>query len=100
MKRELDISPMMVTKAYDKEQEREIRISYIIIENGPRLMNMDKEYTDVFNKLIEEIPSIRTASFYNSSYTHYKITMTGVNDKHIHRIKEIIMEESNKKERR
>jgi len=97
MKRELDISPMIITKAYDVEQKKDIRISYIIVESGPRLMNMDKEYTDVFKKLIEEIPSIRTASFYNSSYTHYKITMTGANDRYIHRIKEIIIEESEKR---
>jgi len=98
MKRELEIGPMTISKMYDEKLGRDIRISYIVIENGPQLMNEDKEYTDVFNRMINVVPSIKIASFYNSSYTNYKITITGMNEKDILKIREIIEKDVERKE--
>jgi len=98
MKRELDIGPMTISKLYDEKLGRDVRISYIVVENGPRLMDEDKEYTDVFNEMIEAAPSIKTASFYDSSYTNYKITIVGMNEKDILKIREIIEKTTQKEE--
>lgn len=96
MKKTINISPMITTKMFDEELEKNITISYIIVDNGPCLMTKGKKYTNIFNKLIEASPLIKTAIFYNKTYTNYKITILGQNSNTINKIKETLLKEYGK----
>jgi len=76
--RSIDFSPMIVIK-----EEDGTRNSAIVVDNGPQLMEDTgggKEYTRLFSELIEEFPSVLTATFYNKNYTSYRIKIEGERD--------------------
>jgi len=72
MKRDIDFSPAIIVK----ERDGTINTA-IVVDNGPALMHDAKEYTDVFNLLIELFPSILTATFYGKNHTCYRLKVEG-----------------------
>lgn len=87
MDKTIKFSPITVIKGKDGTIT-----TAIIVDNGPRLMNAAKEYTEIFNQLIEHFPTVLTATFYNKSYTSYKIKIEGEDDRSIIGIKKFLID--------
>ena len=87
MKRAIEFSPTIVTKEKDGTVS-----TAVVVDNGPCLMYDNKEYTNTFNELIERFPAVLTATFYNKSYTSYKIKVDGDDDRSITGIKKFLVD--------
>ncbi len=74
MNREIDFGPTIYLKEDDTMN------SALVVDNGPRLMKKDKVYTEIFDELIENFPSVLTVTFYNKTYTSYRIKFEGARD--------------------
>lgn len=72
MRRDIDFSPTIVIK----EKDGTINTA-VVVDNGPVLMYNEKEYSKVFNELIELFPSILTATFYGKDHTSYRLKVEG-----------------------
>jgi len=79
-------------------KEKDALNSALVVDNGPELMDEDKVYTDVFNDLIKEFPEILSATFYNKTFTSYKIKIAGVRPKTILGIKNFLIDLETKEE--
>lgn len=66
--------------------------SCLLVEDGPPLMKNNKTYTKIFKKMIKVFP-IENVSFYNATYTSYKIKTRGRRDVVINGIKGILLKE-------
>lgn len=86
MKRVIEFSPTIVTKEKDGTVT-----TAVVVDRGPCLMYDNKEYTETFDKLIEHFPAVLTATFYNKSYTSYKLKVEGEDDRSIIGIKEFLV---------
>lgn len=86
----MEISPMIIGTSTDNKGDKTY-YSYIIVEDGPRLMEHTKEWTPLFKKLMDDFPLIKVL-FYNKIYDHYKIVIEGRRDIHINNIKKLISE--------
>lgn len=81
----IEFGPMEIKKQND------IYYSYLYIENGPILMKNNKVYTKIFKELIKTFPSIESVSFYDTTYTNYKIKTKGRRDIVINGIKKALL---------
>jgi len=85
----MKFSPIVIGTSTNDKGKKEY-YSYIIVEKGPRLMEQDREYTEIFNILINKYPILR-AEFYDKLFNHYKIVVKGQRDIIINKIKETII---------
>jgi len=67
--------------------------SYLLVEDGPTLMDSNKNYTEVFDEIISKFPSLENVVFYNKKYTTYKIKFKGRRDTVIDGVKKLLTEE-------
>ena len=84
----MEFGPMTIQK------EDGVFYSYLLVENGPKLMNSDKNYTEIFNDIIDKFPSLENVAFYNKKYTTYKIKFKGRRKVVIDGLKNLLTEES------
>lgn len=90
----MKISPIIIKTSID-DNNKKVYYSYIIVENGPRLMESTKEWTPLFDKLMDRFP-IDKVLFYSKVYNHYKIIVKGQRDIHINNIKKLLESEGKK----
>lgn len=93
MKKQIEFGPMEIYRLDKEENGVKPICSSILVEYGPPLMDNDKNYSRIFNKIIKEYPSIMNVIFYDSIYTVYKINLKGRRDTVIAGIKKILLEE-------
>lgn len=81
----VEFGPMEIKK------DNNMYYSYLHVENGPVLMKGNKVYTKIFKELIKIFPSIESVSFYDTTYTNYKIKTRGRRDVVINGIKKMLL---------
>ena len=90
MDKEIKFSPTILIKEKDGSLS-----TALVVDNGPCLMEIldgNKEYTTVFNELIKSFPSILNVTFYDKSYTNYKVKLEGEDYKSAIKIRKFFME--------
>ena len=91
--KKIEFGPMTIKKEDDSYY------SYLLVENGPILME-DGKYTRTFKKIIKQFPSIISAIFSDNTYTNYRIKTRGRRDVVINGLKETLLKEMEKRNKK
>ena len=90
--KKIEFGPMTIKK------EDGSYYSYLLVENGPVLME-DGKYTRTFKKVIKKFPAIISAIFSDNTYTNYRIKTRGRRDVVINGLKETLIKEMEKEKK-